>query len=270
MAISFFIGANSFELAACSHGVQHAKAKCVRRSGQSRCPVGAWLGPTTRRYRSGEVDYHAAIFAGVRCETASVILIGSSATAVCEPPLPGTRAEAFADGVGLLTQQSASSVEGSSTKRPSCGDRCRSGRQPAPGSHVLTVKIFDLTSATSRYDRGLSGGPPLAFAAVKQTGVARECQAERPSRTANVIVPSSLIPFVTSGRGQNCPLRNRSVARVASGRRQGLVTWPHLPGCRDMRDRSLFLFANGRKCCDRQINQVDCTLKYRLGLSKAG
>jgi hypothetical protein len=32
--------------------------------------------------------------------------------------------------------------------------------------------------AIRRYDRGLSGGPPLVFAAVKQTGVARECRAE--------------------------------------------------------------------------------------------
>ncbi|MER8710438.1 hypothetical protein NKH49_33985 [Mesorhizobium sp. M1088] len=32
--------------------------------------------------------------------------------------------------------------------------------------------------ANRRYDRGLSGGPPLVFAAVKQKGVARECRAE--------------------------------------------------------------------------------------------
>jgi hypothetical protein len=32
--------------------------------------------------------------------------------------------------------------------------------------------------AIRRYDRGLSGGPPLVFAAVKQTGVARERRAE--------------------------------------------------------------------------------------------
>ena len=68
-------------------------------------------------------------------------------------------------------------------ERPGTGKSfLNSGMEPYPDSVRKAGPSASDGVSLGRYDRGLSGGPPLVFAAVKQTGVARGVPEPSPKR----------------------------------------------------------------------------------------